>query len=127
MKSIHNAIDWLKWHIWDIVAGVAIIVGIAVVAMMAAVVYQMGSNAFKNASNEITEGIVVDKEYVSAHRKTEYHYSHTTKSMRPRPKWVSDSFSITIRGEKNGEEVEYTFSVTEEEYSSYAIGDHYSK
>ena len=37
------------------------------------------------------------------------------------------SYSFTIRGEKDGEVVEYTFEVSAEEYGAYKIGEVYHR
>ena len=39
----------------------------------------------------------------------------------------SAAYRFTIAGEKNGRSVQYTFSVTEDEYDRYKIGDWYTR
>ena len=71
----------------------------------------------KNEHNHIDSGIIIDKHYTSSlTTPTRFGIIH-------RPK----SYTLTITGEKDGKCVEYTFHCTEDEYSSYEIGDTYIK
>lgn len=70
-----------------------------------------------NEHNKIDSGIVVDKHHTRAH----------TTPTRFGMIRHSESYELTIKGEKNGKTVEYTFDCSEDEYDSYDIGDHYPK
>lgn len=67
----------------------------------------------KNECNKISQGTVVSKDYAPARA--------SSKS------YTSESFAITIEGEKDGKIVEYTFDVPESEYVMYNVGDWYPK
>jgi ATP/ADP translocase len=68
-----------------------------------------------NEHNKIDSGIVIDKHHTRAH----------TTPTRFGMIRHSESYKLTIKGEKNGKTVEYTFDCSEEEYDSYDIGDEY--
>ena len=70
-----------------------------------------------NEHNKIDSGIVIDKRHTRAH----------TTPTRFGMIRHSESYKLTIKGEKNGKTVEYTFDVSEEEYDSYDVGDKYPK
>ena len=70
-----------------------------------------------NEHNKIDSGIVIDKHHTSAH----------TTPTRFGMIRHSESYELTIKGEKNGKTVEYMFECSEEEYDSYDIGDKYPK
>ena len=70
-----------------------------------------------NEHNKIDSGIVIDKHHTRAH----------TTPTRFGMIRHSESYELTIKGEKNGKTVEYTFDCSEDEYDSYDIGDHYPK
>lgn len=71
----------------------------------------------KNKHNHIDSGIIIDKHYTSSSTiPTRFGIIH-----RP------ESYTLTITGKKDGKCVEYTFYCTEDEYSSYEIGDTYIK
>jgi hypothetical protein len=70
-----------------------------------------------NEHNKIDSGIVIDKHHTRAH----------TTPTRFGMIRHSESYKLTIKGEKNGKTVEYTFDCSEEEYDSYDIGDKYPK
>lgn len=71
-----------------------------------------------NEHNKIDSGIVIDKHHAKA---------HTTPTRFGMMVRHSESYELTIKGEKNGKTVEYTFKCSEEEYDSYDIGDKYPK
>lgn len=82
--------------------------------------------AVVNESNEISEGIVVDKYYSAAYSSTENR--RTSKGLTiPVTKYHPATYQFKIRGDKNGETVEYVFAVTESEYNAYKIGDYYKR
>lgn len=95
--------EFLEW--WDEHwCNIAMIVLTAIV--IATITVALGS-AIENEANRIDSGVIVDK-HMDAGRA----YS---------------SYSFTIRGEKGGEIVEYTFEVTAKEYAAYKIGDQYHR
>lgn len=102
----------------DVIIALILIVSAAliVVAIISAVI---------NASNEITEGVLIDKHYTASH--VTYTNVNTGKSHVMIPVTHPERYSFTIQGKKNGETVKYTFSVTEDEYSQYKIGDYYKR
>lgn len=73
----------------------------------------------ENADNKITEGVVVDKDYIRAY--TTYIKSGKTSI----PVFHPESFKLCISGEKDGEIVEYWFTCPEHEYEAYNVGDYY--
>lgn len=76
-----------------------------------------------NANNEISEGVVIDKDYSAAHTLITYTYANGIRI--PHTQYYPESFTLTIRGTKSGETVEYRFEVPESEYERYNIGDYY--
>lgn len=93
------------------------IIGIIVVVVL--VVTLIG--AISNEKNKISHGVVIDRSYTAPF--TSYTYSGDVKV----PEYHAARFTLTIRGEKNGKTVEYSFSVPESEYVQYQIGDNYPK
>ena len=93
----------------------AVLIICAVVALIGAAI--VGN--IMNEQNRIDSGIIVDK-YMDA-GGTYYSSDKNGGHMRSYP----PSYSFTIRGEKDGEVVEYTFEVTAEEYGAYKIGEVY--
>lgn len=79
-----------------------------------------------NEGNRITSGIVVDKQF-----NPSYSYADVSWSGQGNSRYYydqrSDRYSICIQGEKDGKTVRYWFSVTEEEYIMFHIGDYYSR
>jgi hypothetical protein len=70
-----------------------------------------------NMCNKIDSGIVVDKHHTSAHSTpTRFGFIHHP-----------ESYTLTIKGDKDGKTIEYTFYCSEEEYDLYDIGDEYPK
>lgn len=68
-----------------------------------------------NEMNAIDTGIIIEKDY------DEGHYSYANKTLI----WIPDSWAFTIRGEKEGEQVEYWFEVDENIYNKYEVGQVY--
>lgn len=73
-------------------------------------VYIVGTGI--NSINSISEGKIVDK-----------HIGLITDQKVFCPK----TYHFTIEGEKRGKTVRYTFEVTENEYTTYRIGDWYER
>ena len=90
--------------------GLTLIELIVIIAIIA-VLLIIGIGAITQSRNKINSGVIIDKEYTSGFYSTDY--------------WVPPSHSLTIRGEKNGKIVEYTFEVDEATYGKYNIGESY--
>ena len=90
--------------------GLTLIELIVIIAIVA-VLLIIGIGAITYSRNKINSGVIVDKEYSSGFYSTDY--------------WVPPSRRLTIRGEKNGKVVEYTFEVDEATYGKYNIGESY--
>lgn len=90
--------------------GLTLIELIVIIAIVA-VLLTIGIGAITQSRNKINSGVIIDKEYTSGFYSTDY--------------WVPPSHSLTIRGEKNGRIVEYTFEVDEATYGKYNIGESY--
>ena len=90
--------------------GLTLIELIVIIAIVA-VLLIIGIGAITYSRNKINSGVIVDKEYSSGFYSSDY--------------WVPPSHRLTIRGEKNGEMVEYTFEVDEATYNKYNIGESY--
>ena len=90
--------------------GLALIELIVIIAIVA-VLLTIGIGAITQSRNKINSGVIIDKEYTSGFYSTDY--------------WGPPSHSLTIRGEKNGKIVEYTFEVDEATYGKYNIGESY--
>lgn len=88
---------------------IELIVVMVIVGVLCVICY----SAIENESNKISQGTVVSKDYTPART--------SSKS------YISESFTITIEGEKDGKVVEYTFNVPESEYVMYNVGDWYPK
>ncbi len=102
-------VNWIKDHIVEFIV-LMIITVIMVFIIIAACV---------NESHKISEGTVVSRHYTAG---------YTTVGTKDKPPvYHPPKYTLTIRGMKDGEEVEYTFDVPEAEYVKYNIGDHYPK
>ena len=100
-----------------------IIVKIAAVTVLAVLLCLPLYRYWENSRNKITDGVVIDKDYHSAY--TTITYIHSDDRLIPISQYHPEKFSLTIRGSKNGETVEYWFAVSEAEYERYSIGDYY--
>lgn len=107
-------LEWWDEH-WYHIAAIALTA--FVIVMFTAIL----GGAIENESNRIDSGVVVDK-YMNA-GGTYYSSDKNGGHMHSYP----PSYSFTIRGEKDGEIVEYTFEVTAEEYAAYKIGEVYHR
>ncbi|MCM1328395.1 MAG: hypothetical protein NC253_03055 [Ruminococcus sp.] len=101
-----------------------LIVGFVILIILAVLIYSVVL-FIKNAANKIDEGIVVNKNYQASYVSYAYTTVNDTRVMIPHT--VPESYRLTIKGEKDGETVVYSFSVPELEYIQYEIGDHYPK
>lgn len=90
--------------------GLTLIELIVIIATVA-VLLTIGIGAITQSRNKINSGVIIDKEYSSGFYSTDY--------------WVPPSHRLTIRGEKNGKMVEYSFEVDEATYNKYNIGESY--
>ena len=66
-----------------------------------------------NETHSVPAGYIVDKQYTQAYFIDDVYHSA--------------AYRFTVAGEKNGRSVQYTFSVTEDEYDRYKIGDWYKR
>lgn len=107
-------LEWWDDH-WHHIAAIALTA--FVVVMFTAIL----GGAIENESNRIDSGVIVDK-YMDA-GGTYYSSDKNGGYMRSYP----PSYNFTIRGEKDGEVVEYTFEVSAEEYDAYKIGEVYHR
>ena len=111
---ISEFLEWFDDH-WHYIA--AIVLTLIIVAMFATMI----GMAITNENNRIDSGIIVNKHMDAG--GTYYSSDKNGGHMRSYP----PSYSFTIRGEKDGEVVEYTFEVTAEEYNAYKIGEVYHR
>ena len=107
-------LEWWDKHWSDIAAIVLIAIGIATITVALV-------GAIENESNRIDSGVIVDKDMDAG--GTYYSSDKNGGHMRSHP----PSYNFTIRGEKDGEVVEYTFEVSAEEYDAYKIGEVYHR
>lgn len=87
------------------------LIELIVIIAIAATLLIILIGAITHGRNKISAGVIVDKEYTSGFYSTDY--------------WEPPSHRLTIRGEKNGKIVEYTFEVDEATYGKYNIGESY--
>lgn len=73
----------------------------------------------RNENNRITSGTIIDKRYHAAYT------SYVRTGNVSVPQYHSATYNFTIEGNKDGEMVEYTFSVDETAYHKYEIGQQY--
>lgn len=111
---ISEILDWWDNNWYKIVC-------IALIVVVVAMIGGACTAIVENKSNRINSGVIVDK-YMNA-GGTYYSSDKNGGHMHSYP----PSYSFTIRGEKAGEVVEYTFDVTAEEYAAYKIGDQYQR
>lgn len=109
-------IDTLLEHLIGVIAILTIVL---VVALFGLCIY----GEVLNEANHINEGIVVDKDYDPAYTTISTIYNG--KSTVTMPQYYSESYQIQLRGEKEGEIVTYWKTVSEQEYHSVEIGEHY--
>ena len=107
-------LEWWDDH-WHHIAMIALTA--FVIVMVTAIL----GGTIENESYRIDSGVIVDK-YMDA-GGTYYSSDKNGGHMRSYP----PSYSFTIRGEKDGEVVEYTFEVSAEEYGAYKIGEVYHR
>lgn len=91
----------------NIFMGVIIVFSIFAIAVCIA-------SVVSNYNNKIDSGIVIDKH-------------HTRAARVGRRVYYPESYTLTIKGEKNGKTVEYRLDCSKDEYDSYDIGDKYPK
>lgn len=87
------------------------LIELIVIIAIAATLLTILIGAITHGRNKISTGVIIDKEYTSGFYSTDY--------------WEPPSHRLTIRGEKNGKIVEYTFEVDEATYNKYNIGQSY--
>lgn len=90
---------------------------------------------FVSCGNEITEGQVYEKVFVPAHTETRlipiitYNDKTVNTILIPQIKHIPDRWYIKIKAVGSGEDEEcekVTYSVTEEIFNQYEVGDFYS-
>ena len=97
---------------------------IAMIALTAFVIVMFTAalgGTIENESNRIDSGVIVDKDMDAG--RTYFSSDKSGGHMRSYP----PSYSFTIRGEKDGTVVEYTFEVSAEEYDAHKIGEVYHR
>ena len=94
---------------------IEVIVGIIIVIAIAFII----GGAVYNESNRISTGVVIDKNYTPSYTTTTYINNFPSVQYHP-PHW-----QLTIEGEKEGEIVQYSFSVDETTYNRYELGSQY--
>lgn len=107
-------LEWWDEHWYHIAMIVLTAIVIATITVALA-------DAIENESNRIDGGVIVDKDMDAG--RTYYSSDKNGGHMHSYP----PSYSFTIRGEKDGEVVEYTFEVSAEEYGAYKIGEVYHR
>lgn len=112
MDELTDIGEWISDNLPKIVF---ILIAVTAVWMSAGII----GSAIANEGNRIDSGIIVDK-YMDPGGA--YFVSDKTGG---RMHSYPASYHFTIRGEKDGEEVEYTFEVSESEYGAHKIGDEY--
>lgn len=100
---------------WEAIAGLAFL--ILVFAMIVGAIV----TGIQNESNRITEGVIVDKQFVPE----DSYYSGTKDNVTYHH--YPERHLFLLRGEKNGKTVEYWCEVGPEDYDRYRTGDHYKK
>lgn len=113
------SLKWIKEHLVE--TSIFVVAIVCVGAMIFCV-----SAALANEGNKINEGVIVDKRYTAAYTSTKT-YPVPENTTMPVKEYHPATYHFKIRGDKNGETVEYTFAVTENEYNAYKIGDYYKK
>ncbi|MBD5128475.1 MAG: hypothetical protein HDT43_00895 [Ruminococcaceae bacterium] len=94
----------------------------AVVVMMTLIICGVTANEH----NRISEGVIVDKNYNAAYSKTTDRRISDGMTM-PVIEYHPATYYFTIKGDKDGKIVEYTFEVTENDYNTYRTGDYYKR
>lgn len=97
------------------------VLGIIIILLCAGVLGLIIAVGVQNEMNEIDSGIIVDKDYTTGYT------SYSSDKNGGHAYSTPAKFKFTIEGEKDGETVQYTFEVTEEEYQRYKIGDYYER
>ena len=98
-----------------------IVMGVVVMLIIGGLLVGLLAGGVANERNEIVAGTIVDKEMNTG--STHYSSDKNGSHMNSYP----TTYRFTIRGEKDGETVDYTFEVTEDEYAAYKIGDWYER
>lgn len=109
----------LKRH--DYLGDIVSIAGIIVLLSVAALVVGLIVGEVMNENNRIDSGVIVNKYMDNGYTRF--------RSDKGGSHYHNDppSYHFTIEGKKDGETVQYTFEVNEEDYNSYKIGDQYNR
>jgi hypothetical protein len=111
---MNNIREWLGDHGTSL--AVTIVFALVIGLIAGAVVITIA-----NEANAIDAGIIIDKRCESG--STQFSANKYGGSYYRHPA----SYYFTIRGEKNGKTVEYSFEVTAKEYDAYKIGEVYHR
>lgn len=77
----------------------------------------------QNGKNRIEEGVVLAKSFTPGGTHVQYGAGGEIQGIYSTP----DKYAIKLRGEKDGKEVEYWMTCTEEEYESRRVGDYFKR
>lgn len=102
-----------------------LLLGIVGIVVLALLIYGCVEGIISNERNRISEGTVIDKKYSPSYSYVTY--TLVGNNRIPEVHYVSESYRMEIRGQKDEATVDYWFSCTEWEYETYHIGDYYKK
>ena len=97
------------WSKFGVGEGISVLFICAALCLIGAILVGM----VVNETHSVPAGYIVDKQYTQAYFIDGVYHSA--------------AYRFTIVGEKNGRSVRYTFSVTEDEFDRYKIGDWYTR
>lgn len=105
---------------------VAIVITVIVIAIIIAVSLSL-SVVISNMDYGVKQGIVIDKDYSSAHTYTSYTTSYAGNSTIriPYQEYVDEKYRIRIEKIEDGKTKNRWLEVTAEEYNNLQIGDNY--
>lgn len=103
--------EWIGEHIVQLVT---VVVLVAVAVLIGSII----ADAAANERNAITSGVIVDKGISGG----DVYFDNNGRAVRDPSKYW-----FTIRGEKDGKEVDYTFRVDADTYAAHKIGEVYHR
>lgn len=101
---------------------------VTVIMIIASVILGIGLSSLASSMNYgAKQGIVIDKDYSSAHTYTSYTTSYVGNSTIriPHQEYVNEQYRIRIEKTEDGKTKNTWFEVTSEEYNNLQIGDRY--
>lgn len=101
---------------------IAIVGGLLVVAVVTMMVLGVVWT-IQNGKNRIEEGVVLAKSFTPGGTHVQYGAGGKIQGIYSTP----DKYAIKLRGEKDGKEVEYWMTCTEEEYERCQVGDYFKR